>query len=108
MRMPTADSRNWRDIALWPPFMSAMHIVADVSTGLMLFSLGVRLNTAPFAQWRIGIVGAIATPLTIGGAQLHVCRALRSGARKGRLDRHPRQPCALFSISAALALRLAN
>lgn len=51
-------------IALWPPFLSAIQIIADVSTGLMLFSLGVRLNTAPFAQWRIGMVGAVATPLT--------------------------------------------
>lgn len=51
-------------VALWPPFLSAIKIVADVSTGLMLFSLGVRLNTAPFAEWRIGIVGAVATPLT--------------------------------------------
>ncbi|WP_068638529.1 AEC family transporter [Thauera butanivorans] len=52
------------DLALWPPFLSAIKIIADVSTGLMLFSLGVRLTTAPFAQWRIGVVGAVATPLT--------------------------------------------
>ena len=51
------------DVALWAPFLSAIRIVADVSTGLMLFSLGVRLNAAPFAEWRIGLVGAVATPL---------------------------------------------
>lgn len=50
--------------ALWPPLMSGVKVIADVSTGLMLFSLGVRLNTAPFAEWRIGLVGAVATPLT--------------------------------------------
>ena len=49
---------------LWPPFVAAMKVIGDVSTGLMLFSLGVRLNTAPFAEWRIGLVGAVATPLT--------------------------------------------
>lgn len=51
-------------IALWPPIMAAAKLIGDVSTGLMLFALGVRLNIAPFAQWRIGLVGAIATPLT--------------------------------------------
>lgn len=51
-------------VALWPPITAATKVVGDVSTGLMLFSLGVRLNMAPFAQWRIGLVGAIATPLT--------------------------------------------
>lgn len=49
---------------LWPPIMAAAKLVGDVSTGLMLFALGVRLNTAPFAQWQIGLVGAIATPVT--------------------------------------------
>lgn len=48
----------------WPPILAATKVIGDVSTGLMLFSLGVRLNTAPFAQWRIGLVGAIATPVT--------------------------------------------
>lgn len=51
-------------IALWPPVTAAAKLVGDVSTGLMLFSLGVRLNIAPFAQWRIGLVGAVATPLS--------------------------------------------
>jgi len=50
--------------SLWPPIMAAAKLVGDVSTGLMLFAFGVRLNTAPFAQWRIGLVGAIATPVT--------------------------------------------
>ncbi|MEZ5627139.1 MAG: AEC family transporter [Rhodocyclaceae bacterium] len=49
---------------LWPPLLAAFKVMGDVSAGLMLFALGVRLNTAPFAQWRIGLVGAIATPAT--------------------------------------------
>lgn len=52
------------DARLWPPITAAAKLIGDVSTGLMLFALGVRLNTAPFAQWKIGLVGAIATPLT--------------------------------------------
>jgi len=50
--------------ALWPPVLAAFKVVGDVSTGLMLFALGVRLNTAPFSEWRIGLVGAVATPAT--------------------------------------------
>ncbi|NJD34645.1 MAG: AEC family transporter [Betaproteobacteria bacterium] len=52
------------NLTLWPPILGATKVIGDVSTGLMLFSLGVRLNTAPFAQWRIGLVGAIATPVS--------------------------------------------
>lgn len=51
------------NLTLWPPVLAATKVMGDVSTGLMLFSLGVRLNTAPFAQWRIGLVGAVATPV---------------------------------------------
>jgi predicted permease len=51
-------------IAVWEPLMTAIRMLGDVSLGLMLFSLGVRLTDAPFAAWRIGLVGAIATPLT--------------------------------------------
>ncbi len=51
-------------VALWPPMMTAVRMMGDVSIALMLFSLGVRLIDAPLAAWRIGLVGAIATPLT--------------------------------------------
>ncbi|MEW6163921.1 MAG: AEC family transporter [Pseudomonadota bacterium] len=50
-------------VALWPPLMTAVKMLGDVSIGLMLFSLGVRLTAAPFAAWRIGLLGAVATPL---------------------------------------------
>jgi len=52
------------EASLWPPVLAAFKVVGDVSTGLMLFALGVRLNTAPFGEWRIGLVGAVATPAT--------------------------------------------
>jgi predicted permease len=51
-------------IELWPPLTTAIRILGDVSIGLMLFSLGVRLTDAPFSAWRIGLLGAVATPLT--------------------------------------------
>lgn len=123
-------------IALWPPFLSAIKIIADVSTGLMLFALGVRLNTAPFAQWRIGTVGAVATPLTGMLIAYLFCLAFGLSDREtdillifGALppavlnfmfaERYAQEPekvasivilgnlVALFSISLALALRLA-
>lgn len=122
-------------IGLWPPLMSAMTIIANVSTGLMLFSLGVRLNTAPFAEWRIGMVGAIATPLTGMLIAYGFCLAFDLSAREtdilllfGALppavlnfmfaERFGQEPAkvasiviignlmALFSISIALAFRL--
>lgn len=51
-------------VQLWPPLLAAVRMVGEVSTGLMLFSLGVRLTMAPFAQWRIGLVAGCATPLS--------------------------------------------
>jgi len=51
-------------ISVWPPLMAASKILGDISLGLMIFSLGVRLSSARLSAWRIGVVGAIATPLT--------------------------------------------
>jgi predicted permease len=52
-------------ITLWPPLLSACKLLADVCLGLMIFSLGVRLaSTRVGSMLRIGIVGAIVTPLT--------------------------------------------
>lgn len=122
---------------LWPPFVAAMKVIGDVSTGLMLFSLGVRLNTAPFAEWRIGLVGAVATPLTGMLIAWLYCLALGLSAAEtdvlllfGALppavlnfmfaERFQQEPAkvasivimgnlaALVSISLALAIRLAG
>ena len=51
-------------ITVWAPLMAASKILGDISLGLMIFSLGVRLSSARFNAWGIGVVGAIATPLT--------------------------------------------
>lgn len=52
-------------IALWPPLLSACKLLADISLGLMIFSLGVRLaSTRVGSMLRIGIAGAIVTPAT--------------------------------------------
>ncbi len=52
-------------VTLWQPIMSASKLLGDISLGLMIFSLGVRLSTArPGAMLGVGITGAIVTPLT--------------------------------------------
>ncbi len=52
-------------LELWPPFLSACRLLADISLGLMIFSLGTRLaSTRVGSMLGIGVVGAIVTPLT--------------------------------------------
>lgn len=51
-------------ISVWQPILSACKIVGDISLGLMIFSLGVRLASTQLNSWAIGITGAILTPVT--------------------------------------------
>jgi predicted permease len=51
-------------VTVWPPLMVAVKLLGDISIGLMIFSLGVRLSTAQLGAWRIGVVGACVTPIT--------------------------------------------
>jgi len=51
-------------ITIWQPVMTASKLLGDISIGLMIFSLGVRLSAAPLTNWTIGWVAAIATPVT--------------------------------------------
>ncbi|PKO63111.1 MAG: transporter [Betaproteobacteria bacterium HGW-Betaproteobacteria-18] len=51
-------------LTVWPPLMVAVKLLGDISIGLMIFSLGVRLSTAQLGAWRIGAVGAVVTPVT--------------------------------------------
>jgi hypothetical protein len=50
-------------IELWPPLMLAIRMLGDVSIPLLLFSLGVRLIDASLRDLRLGLVGAVATPV---------------------------------------------
>jgi predicted permease len=52
------------NLSVWPPLMSAIKLIGDISIGLMTFSLGMRLSTARLSAWRIGVAGAVATPMT--------------------------------------------
>ncbi len=49
---------------VWAPLMTACKLLGDISLGLMIFSLGVRLSTASLNAWGVGVVGAIVTPVT--------------------------------------------
>ena len=51
-------------VTIWPPLMVAVKLLGDISIGLMIFSLGVRLSGARLGAWRIGVLGACVTPLT--------------------------------------------
>jgi predicted permease len=48
---------------LWQPLWLGVKMLGDVSIPLLLFSLGVRLTDSRHADWKISIVGAVASPL---------------------------------------------
>ena len=50
-------------IALWPPLLTAIRMLGDISIPLLLFTLGVRLADATFQAWGIGLAGAVARPV---------------------------------------------
>ncbi len=41
-----------------------IHLLGQIAIPLMLFSLGVRMLTIDFADWQIGLLGALLCPLT--------------------------------------------
>lgn len=50
-------------VALWPPLITAIRMLGDISIPLALFGLGVRLTEGGLAQWRVGLLGGVARPL---------------------------------------------
>ncbi|MBK9596697.1 MAG: AEC family transporter [Rhodocyclales bacterium] len=50
-------------IALWPPLLTAIRMLGDISIPLLLFTLGVRLAGASFHAWGIGLAGAATRPV---------------------------------------------
>jgi len=50
-------------VALWPPLLTAIRMLGDISIPLLLFTLGVRLADATFHAWGIGLAGAVARPV---------------------------------------------
>lgn len=51
-------------VALPESLFKALQMLGEACIPLMLFALGVRMIDVSFASWRIGLVGAVACPLT--------------------------------------------
>lgn len=47
----------------WPPLHLAFHMLGEISVPLMLFSLGVKVSSAPISQLRLGIAAGLLRPL---------------------------------------------
>ena len=50
-------------IEVWPPLLTAIKMVGDISIPLMLFALGVRLAESRIAAVGFGLFGAVLRPL---------------------------------------------
>jgi hypothetical protein len=46
------------------PVAAAIDLLGQASIPLLLFSLGTRLTTVDFREWRIGVLGTVVCPLT--------------------------------------------
>jgi predicted permease len=122
-------------VAIWPPLMLAIKMLGDVSIPLLLFSLGVRLIDASHRDLRIGLLGAVATPIAGMLLALPLAPLFGLGARESAMlfvfgalppavlnyifaERYRQEPekvasivmvgnvAALLFVSVALALRL--
>jgi predicted permease len=51
-------------LSLPAPLLSALRMLGDACIPLMLFSLGGRMMDVNFRSWHIGLIGAIACPMT--------------------------------------------
>lgn len=52
------------EVTVWPPVLVATRLLGDISIGLMIFALGVRLGTAHVSAWGVGLAAAVACPVT--------------------------------------------
>lgn len=50
-------------VELWHPLYLAIKLLGEIAVPLLLFSLGVRLAVSSLSDLRVGVIGAIATPL---------------------------------------------
>lgn len=50
-------------ITLWPPLLTGIRMLGDVSIPLLLFALGVRMTDVSFAEWKVAVAGALLRPL---------------------------------------------
>ena len=71
---------------VWPPVITGLSLLGDIAIPLLLFSLGVRLNSTPLGAWRIALVGAVVCPVSVMLIAWPVARLLGlSGDQAGML-----------------------
>ena len=70
---------------VWPPLLTAIRMLGDVSIPLALFGLGVRLTEGGHSQWRIGVLGAVARPLAGMAIAWGIAHLLHLDARQSAL-----------------------
>ncbi|MDX2423725.1 MAG: AEC family transporter, partial [Amphritea sp.] len=69
LRMPiiiaTIAGLTWSSLSLPMPasIATSLDMLGQISIPLLLFTLGVRLITVDFSAWRIGVIGAVLSPL---------------------------------------------
>jgi len=55
---------NLAEVHLWPPLMTAIRMLGEVSVPLMLFALGVRLAQMTLAEFHLGVLIAVLRPVS--------------------------------------------
>jgi predicted permease len=55
---------NLSEVHLWPPLMTAIRILGEVSIPLMMFALGVRLAQMTWDEFHIGLFIAVLRPIS--------------------------------------------
>jgi predicted permease len=55
---------NLAEVPVWAPLMTAIRMLGEVSIPLMMFALGVRLAQMTLAEFHLGLLIAVARPVT--------------------------------------------
>lgn len=55
---------NLTEVHLWPPLMTAIRMLGEVSIPLMMFALGVRLAQMTLAEFHLGLLIAVLRPVS--------------------------------------------
>ena len=55
---------NLASVPVWPPLLTATHLLGDIAVPLMMFALGVRLANMKWADSHSGILIAVLRPVT--------------------------------------------
>lgn len=71
--------------SIWPPLLTAIKMVGDISIPLMLFALGVRLAQSQIQAVGIGVLGATLRPLVGMALAWAIAAAMRLPAQEQAL-----------------------